>query len=134
MNQHTAIENYQSLLATVKTYFDAIYFADASLLDKVFHHTASLFDVDEGKIFTDPICDFRKDVDQRDAPASIKQSRAEEEVIMIDFLSAKSAVVKLRLRAFDNIFVDHLSFVFDETNQWKIVAKVWHLEKLDKLV
>lgn len=134
MSQHTATEHYQSLLATVNTYFDAIYFADASLLDKVFHHTASLFDVDEVKIFTDPICDFRKDVDQRDAPASIKQSRTEEEVIMIDFLSAKSAVVKLRLRAFDNIFVDHLSFVFDENNQWKIVAKVWHLEKVDKLV
>jgi len=133
MKKSTATEHKSSLLQAINTYFDAIYFADENLLDQVFHPTSSLFDADEGKIFTDPIASFRKDVKERAAPSSIKQSRSEEEIILIDHLSSKSAVVKLRLRAFDNIFADHLNFVLDENNAWKIVAKVWHLERIDEL-
>ena len=115
----------------IDLYFDAIYYCDTEKLDAVFHPASSLFDADEGTIFVDPIASFRKDVATRPSPASVEQKR-EEEVILIDFLSPKSATVKLRLRAHDNIFVDHLSFVKDQNNDWKIVAKVWHLERVSK--
>jgi hypothetical protein len=49
------------------------------------------------------------------------------EVLMIDYLSDISATVKIRIHAHKNIFVDHLAFVRD-TNDWKIVSKIWHLE------
>ncbi len=114
------------LLAAIETYFDAIYFCDVEKLDKVFHNTSSLFDADSGKIFTDPIASFRQDVATRPAPASVNQARREE-IIMIDWLSENAAMVKLRLQAHKNIFVDHLCFVRGE-NGWEIVAKVWHLE------
>ena len=48
-------------------------------------------------------------------------------MLTIDWLSDAAAVVRLRLRAIDNVFVDQLSFV-DGPDGWQIVAKVWHLE------
>ncbi len=118
----------KALWQAIQTYFDAIYECDVIALDSVFHPTASLFDVDEGKVFTDPIASFRQDVATRPSPAS-KDSPREDQVILIDYLSENAAVVKLRLRAHKNIFVDHLSFVKGETG-WVIVAKVWHLESV----
>ena len=116
----------KELLNAIEIYFDAIYHCDVSLLDKVFHKSSNLFDVDNRALFVDPIASFRHDVANRASPASCNQER-QEEIIMIDWLSQKCATVKVRLRAHDNIFVDHLSFVDDE-NGWCIVSKVWHLE------
>mgnify|MGYP005993463335 CR=1 FL=1 len=119
----------QGLLKAIATYFDAIYFCDVEKLDCVFHPSSSLFDADENKIFVDPIASFRQDVATRSSPASAKQVR-NEEIILIDFLSKRCALVKVRLQAHDNIFVDHLNFILNEENQWQIVSKVWHLERV----
>lgn len=123
--------NNQDLLKAVEVYLDMIYYCDVEKLDTIFHPASSLFDADEGKIFIDPIANFRQDVASRPSPASVNQKR-EEEIILIDYLSPLSAVVKLRLRSHMNIFVDHLNFVKDENHEWKIVAKVWHLENISK--
>ena len=114
------------LSKAIAVYLDAIYYCDVKKLDEVFHESSSLFDADEGKIFVEPIASFRQDVGSRPSPAGINQVR-KEEVILIDWLSEISAVVKLRLQAHDNIFVDHLAFVKGPEG-WKIVSKVWHLE------
>lgn len=115
------------LLDAVKIYFDALYFCDAQKLDEVFHPAASLFDADEGQIFVDPVASFRADVASRPSPAGRGQQR-EDEILMIDWLSAISAVVKVRLRAHENVFVDHLGFV-KAPDGWIIVSKIWHLER-----
>ena len=116
------------LLKAVQTYFDALYYCDIKKLNEVFHKTSSLFDVDEGKVFAEPIDSFSEDVGRRESPASKGQKR-EDEILMIDYLSPSAAMVKIRLRAHNSVFVDHLSFV-DGEDGWKIVSKVWHLEKL----
>ena len=116
----------QDLFKAVNTYFDALYHCDVKLLDQVFHPSSSLFDVDNGKLFVDPIASFRQDVSTRPSPASINQER-EQEIIMVDWLSKDCATVKIRIRAHENVFVDHLSFVKD-SDGWCIVSKVWHLE------
>jgi len=120
------MNNHDTLLDAISTYLDAIYFCDVEKLDSVFHPASSLFDADEGKIFVDPIARFRADVASRPSPASINQRR-NDQIVTIDWLSALSATVKLRIHAHDNIFVDHLAFVLGEQG-WKIVSKVWHLE------
>ena len=114
------------LFEAINTYFDALYFGDVELLDKVFHKNSSLFDVDQGPLLIDPIACFRNDVDTRPSPVSRNQQR-EDEILMIDWLSKDCATVKIRLRAHENIFVDHLCFVKD-VDGWCIVSKVWHLE------
>ncbi len=120
------------LLQAVDTYFDAIYFCDTQKLDRVFHDESSLFDADNGDIFVDPIASFRADVGSRPAPADRSQARRDE-VIAIDWLSDISAVVKLRLQSHENVFVDHLSFVKGAAG-WKIVSKVWHLERTAEIL
>ncbi|MEM8689794.1 MAG: nuclear transport factor 2 family protein [Pseudomonadota bacterium] len=116
------------LFAAVQTYFDALYECDTGKLNAVFHSESSLFDGDEGKIFVEPIESFSDDVGGRISPASKGQTR-EDEILMVDWLSPSSAVVKIRLRAHQNVFVDHLGFVKGPQG-WKIVSKIWHLERL----
>jgi len=121
-------EAIAQLMAAVQTYFDALYYCDTEKLNAVFHPASSLFDADGGSVFVESIESFSNDVAGRESPASLNQVR-EDEVLMIDWLSPISAVVKIRLRAHKNIFVDHLNFVNGEKG-WQIVAKVWHLETL----
>ncbi len=120
------------LLKAVQLYFDALYYCDVEMLNKVFHETSSLFDADEGKIFVEPIASFSADVGGRISPASKNQAR-EDEILMVDMLSSISATAKIRLRAHENIFVDHLGFVKGEDG-WQIVSKIWHLERKIEVV
>lgn len=124
MNQTTELVN------AVQVYFDALYYCDTEKLNKIFHKDSSLFDVDQGKVFVEPIESFSKDVGGRVSPAS-KNQKPEAEILMIDWLSSSCATVKIRIRAHHNIFVDHLGFVNGE-NGWQIVSKIWHLEKVVK--
>ena len=117
----------QELRDAVDTYFRALYKCDATLLDAVFHPASSLFDVDEGPVFAEPFAQWREVVANRASPASVGQAR-EEEIVAIEWLSDAAAVVHVRLRVLDSIFVDLLSFV-DGPDGWRIVAKVWHLER-----
>lgn len=118
----------QELLDAVQCYFDALYHCDTNLLNKVFHPSSSLFDADNGSLFVEPIKCFAEDVGGRVSPASKGQNR-EDEILSVDFLSPVSATVKIRLRAHENVFVDHLGFLLTE-NGWRIVSKIWHLEKV----
>lgn len=123
--QKTNVTN--GLLDAVQTYFDALFYCDTKLLNQVFHKESSLFDVDEGNTFVEPINSFSNDVGGRVSPASVGQ-KPEAEILMIDWLSPKCATVKIRIRAHSNVFVDHLGFVKGEDG-WQIVSKIWHLER-----
>lgn len=114
------------LLHAIDTYFDAIHECDINKLNAVFHPQSSLFDADNGTVFVEPIESFSRDVGSRVSPASKGQAR-EAAVLMIDYLSPISATVKIRIRAHENVFVDHLGFV-KGTDGWQIVSKIWHLE------
>ena len=115
------------LLAAIETYFDAIHDCDTDKLNAVFHPQSSLFDGDNGSVFVESIESFSCDVGGRVSPASAGQAR-EAEVLMIDHLSPISATVKIRIRAHQNVFVDHLGFVRG-ADGWQIVSKIWHLER-----
>lgn len=118
----------QQLLDAVQVYFDSLYYCDTSMLNTVFHAHSSLFDADNAEIVVEPIASFSDDVGRRRSPASAGQPR-EDEILMIDWLSPVSAVVKVRLRAHQNVFVDHLGFAKGPSG-WKIVSKIWHLERV----
>ena len=114
------------LLKAVQTYFDALYYCDTKMLNEVFHKSSSLFDVEDGNVFVESIASFSEDVGGRVSPAS-KGQEPEAEILMIDWLSSRCATVKIRIRAHQNVFVDHLGFV-KGANGWQIVSKIWHLE------
>ncbi len=116
------------LIDAVKLYLDGIHECDIEKLNAVFHPSSSLFDADDGKVFAEPIESFIQDVGTRTSPASVGQEK-EAEILLIDYLSAINATVKIRIRAHRNVFVDHLGFVKGETG-WQIVSKIWHLESV----
>lgn len=116
------------LSAAIETYFEAIHACDVKKLDDVFHPQSSLFDADNGQIFVEPIDSFRADVAGRTSPLSAGQA-LDADILAIDFLSPLSATVKIRIRAHQNVFVDHLGFVKGGAG-WKIVSKIWHLEQV----
>lgn len=116
------------LIAAVDLYLDAIHECDTDKLSAVFHPASSLFDADEGVIFVEPIASYRDDVATRQSPASVGQAR-EAEILMVDYLCAVAATVKVRIRTHQNVFVDHLGFVKGEEG-WRIVSKIWHLERV----
>ena len=118
----------QALLAAVQLYFEAIHECDTVKLNTVFHESASLFDADNGTIFVEPIDSFSRDVGGRTSPNSAGQPM-EAEVLVVDYLSPLSATVKIRIRAHENVFVDHLGFVLGHKG-WQIVSKIWHLERV----
>ena len=115
------------LLDAVETYFQALHTTDVSLLDRVFHPAATLFDVDEGRVTIDPYRDWRHDVKARPDPASAGHPR-DDEVIAVQWLSDACATVAVRIRIFSDVFVDHLCLVRD-ADRFRVVAKVWHLER-----
>lgn len=96
----------------------------------MFHPAANLFDVEKGEIFAEPIASFNADVGANAAtsPHALGQ-QVDAEILMVDYLSPKSALVKIRFRARRNVYRDHLSMLKGE-NGWQIVAKVWMLEKV----
>ena len=85
------------LTTAIEAYFAAIHECDVAKLDAVFHPQASLFDADNGKVFVEPIENFRADVARRRSPHSAGQA-PEAEILMIDFPSPLSATVKIRIR------------------------------------
>ena len=84
------------LTAAIGTYFQAIHECDTKKLDDVFHPQSSMFDVDNGDIFVEPIDSFRAAVAGRTSPQSAGQN-LDAEILMIDFLSPLSATVKIRI-------------------------------------
>ena len=117
-----------ALNTAIETYFEAIHDCNIEKLNEVFHPQSSLFDADNGEVFVEPIDSFRADVAGRTSPQSAGQAM-EAEILLIDFLSPLSATVKIRIRAHQNVFVDHLGFVKGSAG-WKIVSKIWHLEQI----
>ena len=117
----------ETLNAAIQTYFEAIHECDVEKLRDVFHPQSSLFDADNGAIFVEHIDSFAEDVAGRTSPDSVGQD-LDAEILLIDFLSPISATVKIRIRAHQSVFVDHLGFVLG-TDGWKIVSKIWHLEQ-----
>ncbi|SMP18760.1 nuclear transport factor 2 family protein [Shimia sagamensis] len=122
MNAHA------ELFEAVQIYFEGLFYCDEEKLDAVFHPTASLFDVEKGEIFAESIASFNPDVgaNAANSPYALGQ-QMDAEILMVDYMSPKAALVKIRFRARRNVYQDHLSMLKGE-NGWQIVAKVWMLE------
>ena len=117
-------QNTLALSEAVELYFQALHECNLEKFDQVFHPSCSLFDSLDEVLSVVPIADYRKVIEHRVSPASVGQPR-DDEMISVDFLSDTAAVVKVRLRIHDKIFVDHLNFARSE-GKFMIVAKIWH--------
>ena len=102
-------------------YFEVLQTQDMALFDRVFHKDCVLYSQQDGQLVVRPYAAYREMVKGRQAPAAGGYPR-NEQVLMMDVLSPTMAVVKVRLRLFDNIMEDHLNLMHHE-GRWMIYAK-----------
>jgi hypothetical protein len=83
-----------------------------------------LFTLHEGQVKPLSVSDYRALVASRQSPETLGAPR-EDQMISIDFSSATHALVKVKARINQLVFVDHLSMLCGE-NGWQIVSKTYY--------
>jgi len=105
----------------LKDYFEVLQTQDMALFDSVFHKDCVLYSQQDDALVVRPFAAYRSMVQGRESPASKGAPRAEH-VLLVDLLSPTMALVKVRLRLFDNTMEDHLNLMKHE-GRWMIYAK-----------
>ena len=118
----------QGLTEAVQRYFDLMYDSDLSRFDRVFCPTAQLHGLRDGKLTMWPAETYREALASRPSPRSVGAPR-EEQLLLIDLASPTQALVKLRVRVNQAVFVDYLTY-HRVDDDWRVTAKAYHLEQL----
>jgi hypothetical protein len=115
-----------SVAALIGRYFDLMYDCDVDRFDTVFLPTANLHGILQGAQVCWPAQTYREVLTTREAPSEAG-ARRQEEVLLQDRVGERQAMVKVRVRIQDRVFVDHLSMLKTDDG-WRIAAKTFHLE------
>src|ERR1700693_6276023 len=106
MTEKTA---HGTLLSAVSQYLEMMYDGDLSRFDAVFAPTAQLHGVQEGQVRVLPAAEYLRLLSSRPSPKS-KNAPRQQEILLIDIASSSQALVKVRVRIDDALFVDYLSY------------------------
>jgi hypothetical protein len=112
----------------VQRYFNLMYEADLSGFDQVFRETAQLHGFREGQMAVWPAATYKDVLANRPSPKSLGAPR-QEEILLMDFASPTQAMVKVRVRINQVVFVDYLSYHWID-GQWLITAKSYHVDQI----
>jgi hypothetical protein len=118
-----------SLMTALQKYLDMMYDCDTSRFDDVFYATAQLHGYRDGKLVCWPCKMYRDILDKRQSPNSLNAPR-EDEILMVDFASTTQALVKVRVRLVEKVFIDHLTWHHID-GRWLITSKGFHIESDD---
>ncbi|RMP62765.1 hypothetical protein ALQ18_03290 [Pseudomonas marginalis pv. marginalis] len=110
--------------AFLKDYFNVLQTQNLSTFDKVFHRGCVLYSAQNAQVVVRPFAEYRSMVQGRKSPQEGGFPQLDE-VLMIDVMSAEMAIVKVRLRLFNNVMVDYLNLMKVE-GRWMIFAKLFH--------
>jgi Putative lumazine-binding len=119
----------QSLGEAVQRYFDLMYDCDTSRFDRVFGPTAQLHGFRDGAMSMWPAQQYKEILAGRPSPKSLSAPR-QEEILLMDFASATQALVKVRVRINNIVFVDYLTYHRID-GEWLITGKGYHVETRD---
>ncbi|MGY4155597.1 hypothetical protein ACVINW_001439 [Bradyrhizobium sp. USDA 4461] len=115
-----------SLMAALQIYLDMMYDCDTARFDDVFCATAQLHGYRDGKMVCWSNKVYRDILDKRQSPKSVNAPR-EDEILMVDFASTTQALVKVRVRVIEKVFIDHLTWHHID-GRWLITSKGFHIE------
>ncbi|OZO05984.1 hypothetical protein B7453_02705 [Pseudomonas sp. IB20] len=110
--------------AFLKDYFDVLQTQDLNKFDQVFHRGCVLYSAQNADVVVRPFAEYRAMVQGRKSPYEGGFPQLDE-VLMIDVMSSEMAIVKVRLRLFNNVMVDYLNLMKVE-GRWMIFAKLFH--------
>jgi Putative lumazine-binding len=118
--------NAESLIVAIQNYFDLMYDCDVVRFGRVFAPTAQLHGFREGKMVRWTADEYREVLGKRQSPKSMNAPRGEQ-ILLLDFSSPTQALVKVRVRIANAVFVDYLTYHLID-GHWLITSKGYHLE------
>lgn len=119
-----------TIKSVLSEYFDALYFCDTALLQKVFHPRAIYATADETPLLYRTMEDYVPVVARRQSPAS-RGERRNDVVDEIQLAGDNTAFARVRCSIGDKDFVDLLTLVQDQ-GTWKIMAKIFQIKAREK--
>ena len=123
-------EHYVPLITALKRYFDLIHEANVATFDSVFQPTAQLYGLKKGQMRMLTASEYKEMLAGTASPKT-KGAPREEEILLVDFASDTQALVKVRVRSDEFVYVDYLNYHFLD-GDWRISAKAFHAEVTPK--
>ncbi|MQP65312.1 nuclear transport factor 2 family protein [Niveispirillum sp. SYP-B3756] len=116
---------FTDITAVLQDYFDALYFCDTEILQRVFHPKAIYATADETPMLYRTMAEYVPVVAARQSPASRGEARRDH-IDAIDLAGENTAVARLRCSIGQRDFVDFLTLI-RIGGQWRIIAKVFQI-------
>ncbi len=116
--------DHAGLLAAVDRYFDLMYDSDTSRFDRVFGPTAQLHGFFNGEMRMLTAATYREALESQPSPKSQNAPR-EQQILLLDFATDDQAMVKIRVRINQAVYVDYLTYHRID-GDWLVTAKGFH--------
>jgi len=123
----TEIAAHHALLAAVEAYFETMFDADLARFDRLFHPTAMLHGLRDGALRVLSAADYRSLLASTPSPKA-KGAPRQQEILLLDVASADQALVKVRVRIDQVLYLDYLAF-HRLDGAWRLTAKSFHIER-----
>lgn len=118
---------HQELLAAVDRYFDLMFDFDVSRFDRVFAPTAQLHGFRDQGLRVLTAAEYRHVLETTPSPEATAAPR-QQEVLLMDLASSSQALVKVRVRINQILYLDYLCFHLTD-GEWLATAKSFHVER-----
>jgi hypothetical protein len=115
---------FEELIDAARRYLDMLYACDPDTVDSLFHPTAQLCTLESGRPVFRSVSDYKAVLRARTAPKLLDAPR-DEQIITLDLSSPSQALIKLRVRINQLVFVDYLTLARLEEG-WRIVSKTYY--------
>jgi hypothetical protein len=109
----------------LRDYFDALYFCDIAMLQRVFHPKAIYATADESPLLHRTMQEYMPVVAARQSPASRGESR-KDHIDMIELAGENTAMARVRCSIGSRDFVDLLTLVRTD-GRWQIISKIFQI-------
>jgi Putative lumazine-binding len=119
--------SHNGLLAAIEAYFETMFDADLDRFDRLFAPTATLHGLRDGALRVLPVAEYRRLLASNPSPKSRNAPR-QQEILLLDVAAPEQALVKVRVRIAEILYVDYLSFHRID-GAWRVTAKSFHIER-----
>jgi len=124
-----ASEAFHELADAAQIYLDMLYACDPEMVDDIFEANARLCTLDGETLIYRTVGEYKEVLRSRTPPASVNAPR-EDELISLDLSTPAQALIKIKSRINQLVFIDYLSLVRLKQG-WRIVAKTYQRISVD---
>ena len=122
------MNDIQAIAAAITGYFNLMYDVDDNRFREVFADACIVHGIRDGRHNVRSAAEFRDFIRSRPSPAELKSPR-DEAIISIEQTAPDLALAKVRVRAAQTGFIDHLVFHRID-GKWLITTKAFHVAQV----